>query len=206
VELIIGITIFSIGLSAIYALLQTTMWNAAYSRHEIVVANLLREQIELVKNVRDTNVRNFLPWDNARIESLGTIESSLSPGIYIVENNFSSSWVKIDSTNWTIIESPVTMKKIVTLPPDIADIWDITKLSIDTRWLYVHDPLSLTGSPYAAYVRLTPLSYMDGSSLVQIEASPGKPQWYTIDARVIIKTRWKYREYDAKSIMTDWIK
>ena len=71
-------TIFAIGLSAIYALLQTTMGNASYSRHEIVVANLLREQIELVKHARDTNIRNFLPWDRARIDSLGLLESSFS--------------------------------------------------------------------------------------------------------------------------------
>ncbi len=69
IELIIGMTIFAIGLSGIYALLQSIMGNASYSRHEIVVANLLREEIELIKNIRDTNVRNFLPWDSALIVS-----------------------------------------------------------------------------------------------------------------------------------------
>ncbi len=206
VELIIGITIFAIGLSAIYALLQTTMWNAAYSRHEIVVANLLREQIELVKNVRDTNIRNFLPWDNAKIESLGLIETSFSSGVYIIENNFLYSWTTIKPANGNIETSPITIKKLAVFPTLMADIWETTKLSINSQGIYTHDALSLTGSPYAAYIRLTPIAYMDGSSLVKIENSLGKPQWYTIDARVIIKTRWKYREYDAKSIITDWIR
>lgn len=38
VELIIGMTIFSIGLTGVYALLQTTMSTVRYSRDEIVVS------------------------------------------------------------------------------------------------------------------------------------------------------------------------
>jgi prepilin-type N-terminal cleavage/methylation domain-containing protein len=38
IEIIIGMTIFSIGLTGIYALLETTISNASYSRDEIVAA------------------------------------------------------------------------------------------------------------------------------------------------------------------------
>jgi hypothetical protein len=56
-------TIFAIGLTGILALLGTTMTNSSYSRHEIVVAGLLTEQMELVKNIRDTNLKNYTKWD-----------------------------------------------------------------------------------------------------------------------------------------------
>jgi prepilin-type N-terminal cleavage/methylation domain-containing protein len=69
VELIIGMTIFSIGLTGIYALLNTTIANVNYSRDEIVVAGLLREQIDLAVNMRDSNLRNYIPWDSVAIES-----------------------------------------------------------------------------------------------------------------------------------------
>ena len=38
VELIVGMTIFAIGLTGILALLGNTITNSSYSRHEIVVA------------------------------------------------------------------------------------------------------------------------------------------------------------------------
>jgi prepilin-type N-terminal cleavage/methylation domain-containing protein len=67
IELIVGMTIFSIGLAGIYALLQTTMSSVRYSQDEIIVSGLLREQIDLVNNIRDTNLRNYIPWDSVLI-------------------------------------------------------------------------------------------------------------------------------------------
>ena len=64
IELIVGMTIFSIGLAGIYALLQTTMSSVRYSQNEIIVSGLLREQIDLVNNIRDTNLRNYISWDS----------------------------------------------------------------------------------------------------------------------------------------------
>ena len=68
IEIIVGMMIFSIGMTGILALLHSTINNSLYSRHEIIVANLLREEIELVKNMRNSNVREFLPFDRALVE------------------------------------------------------------------------------------------------------------------------------------------
>lgn len=68
IELIVGMTVFAIGLTAILGLLSNTISNSSYSRHEIVVAGLLREQMELVKNMRDTNLKNYVPWDKIYTE------------------------------------------------------------------------------------------------------------------------------------------
>ncbi len=69
IELLVGMTVFAIGLTGVYALLQTTMSNVSYSRNEIVVSGLLREQIDLVMNMRDTNQRNYIPWDSVYIDA-----------------------------------------------------------------------------------------------------------------------------------------
>lgn len=58
--------IFGIGMTGILALLHTTIENSLYSRHEIVASDILREQIELVKNARNSNVRNFVPFDRLK--------------------------------------------------------------------------------------------------------------------------------------------
>ncbi len=72
IEVIVGMTVFSIGLTAIFALLSTTMTSASYARHETVVAGLLREQMELVKNIRDTNLKNYVEWDKVLAEGSAT--------------------------------------------------------------------------------------------------------------------------------------
>ncbi len=69
IELIVGMTIFSIGLAGIYALLQTTMSSVRYSQDEIIISGLLREQIDLVNNIRDTNLRNYIPWDSVLLSA-----------------------------------------------------------------------------------------------------------------------------------------
>ncbi len=72
VEAIVGMTVFAIGLTALFALLSTTVTSASYARHETVVAGLLREQMELVKNLRDTNLKNYIAWDTVFIENIAT--------------------------------------------------------------------------------------------------------------------------------------
>ncbi len=204
IELIVWMTIFAIWLSGIYALLQSIMGNASYSRHEIVVANLLREEIELIKNIRDTNIRNFLPWDSALIISDTWIESQFSSWIYIVENDYATAIMSLDASLGQIKKSPVYMKRKNILPTDTWALWESMRLYIDDQGRYTHT-LTSTGTPYASYLNLIPLSYIDGGSLVYI-TQDGKPQWYIIDARVIVRSWANYREYDAKNTITDWIK
>ncbi len=62
------------------------MSTVQYSRDEIIVSGILREQIDLVMNMRDTNLRNYIPWDSTRVEN--TPQSILTTGIYTIENNF----------------------------------------------------------------------------------------------------------------------
>lgn len=61
-ELIVGMTIFAVGMTAILAMLQSAINNSLIAKNEIIAANILREQIELVKNTRNTNIRSFAPW------------------------------------------------------------------------------------------------------------------------------------------------
>ena len=66
VELLIAIIVFALGLVAAYSLLQTATAVSMRSRDEIVGGNLLRERIELLKNVRDSNWMNLRNWNSLR--------------------------------------------------------------------------------------------------------------------------------------------
>lgn len=201
VELIVGMLIFSIGMTGILALLHSTINNSLYSRYEIVAGNLLREEIELVKNIRNSNVRNFIPYDSVIID--GSTATGLASGTYIVENNFAYSGVSIQSTDGKVLKMPVKLKPI-TLTGDIANRFSLSRLYLDAQGRYTHTPTA-TGTIYASYIIISPLTFSDGDDNTIAVEKDGKTQWYTIDARVLVQSRG-YQEYDLKSLITDWKK
>lgn len=132
IELIIGMTVFSIGLTGIYALLQTTLSNVNSSRDEIVVSGLLDEEMDLIVNIRDTNLRNYIPWDSLRVEPPLT-QTGFASGAYMIENDFTSSGVAVDPTSGAISRSPVKISKLDTLPLVDGDRWQKTQLRLDPQ-------------------------------------------------------------------------
>ena len=211
IELIVGMTIFSIGLAGIYALLQTTMSSVRYSQDEITVSGLLREQIDLVNNLRDTNLRNYIPWDSALVSTpIGWFDSTILTGaIYTIENDFTSTGLILDTWihNSTILKSPIKLTKISAFPTENALKWWATQLVFDDRGRYVHTG-SITGIPtqFASYIIVSPLGYTGSTGVFSEVKKDTKNQWWIIDARVLVKYNWWYREYDAKSMITDWQK
>ena len=112
IELLVGMTIFSIAITSIFLLLESTMKSVRISRNEVIVSNLLREQLELVRNVRDANLAKGAAWNVARIDD--GAETNFSSGTFLIENDFSTNVTKFgnDSTgNFSILESPVKIKK-----------------------------------------------------------------------------------------------
>lgn len=132
IELIIGMTIFSIGLAGVYALLQTTMSTVRYSRDEIVVSGLLREQIDLVMSIRDTNLRNYIPWDSVLIDPPAR-DTILTAGTYMIENNYATASIVIDPSGGTISNSPIKLTRVDTVPIAESDKWTKTQLRVDDQ-------------------------------------------------------------------------
>ncbi len=87
-------TIFSVGITAIFLLLNQSMQSALHSRNEVIISGLLREQIELVRNIRDSNLGNYTIWDKAKITPSGTHFAS---GVYLIENNFEKNTVSFNT-------------------------------------------------------------------------------------------------------------
>ena len=199
IELIVGMTIFSIGLTGIYALLQTTMSNVRYSRDEIVVSGLLREQVDLVMNMRDTNIKNFIPWDSVLVES--SSQTNFASGYYMIENNFTATGITIDSSSGSITQNTIKLIKVDPFPTTESIKWEKTQLRIDTMWRYFHSETTGTGTQFASYIIVSPLG-INGTEVKK----DGKNQWWIIDARVLVNRNGTIREYDTKSMITDWQK
>jgi prepilin-type N-terminal cleavage/methylation domain-containing protein len=167
IELIVGMTIFSIGLAGVFALLQTTMSTVRYSRDEIVVSGLLREQIDLVMSIRDSNLRNYIPWDSVLIEPPAS-DSTLTAGTYIIENNYATTSIVIDPNSGTISNSPVKMRKLDIFPLSDADKWSVAQLRMDSQGRYIHSETTGTLTQYASYIVVSPLGYTGSTGFTEI--------------------------------------
>ncbi len=104
IELLLSISILTIGLLAVMALFVSSIRESMDSRNQVIAAEMVQEGIELVRNLRDTNIvlgtsafDNFPNNDsnNCRIDymadNLGGSacnSSSNSKDIYLNANNF----------------------------------------------------------------------------------------------------------------------
>lgn len=203
VEMLIGMTIFSVGLAGIYALLQTTMSTVRYSRDEIIVSGLLREQVDLVMNMRDSSIRNYIPFDSVYID--GSTQTWLVAWVYTIESNFAFTGIAVNGTDGVITGSPIKLKKIDPFPTSDADKWTKTALLTDSHGRYVHNGAWVSGTEtqFATYMYVSPLGYTGSTGFVPV-TKDGKNQWWIIDARVLVRANGSYREYDAKTIVSDW--
>jgi hypothetical protein len=92
-----------------------------------------------------------------------------------------------------------------TLPTDDATLWSQTRLYLDDQGRYTHATTS-TGTIYASYVILSPLM-VAGAIVREDPIDPtSSPQGWVIDARVIVNNNGTYRTFDAKSMITDWVR
>lgn len=94
VEIIVAIVVFLIGISGIYAIMQSTMYMNTYNKNYIIATNLAREQIELVRNIRDTNVArtqayNVLKPLTQDFDKEEELIKKIEPWTYTITNNLS---------------------------------------------------------------------------------------------------------------------
>lgn len=79
IEVIIAITVFAIGVLAVLRLITQNLVTLDNTQMRTTATFLAKEGIELVYNMRDSNIDKLLPWDCILDESLspddfGTIE------------------------------------------------------------------------------------------------------------------------------------
>ena len=206
VELIVGMTIFAVGMTAILWLLNSSIDTAILSRHEIVASNLLREQIELIKNTRNTNLRSYTPWNSILLD--GSTPDRLKNGFFTLENDYTTARSVRNAATGNFEKNTVFMKEF--LPPwfsealTLEEKFTTTRLYFDEQNRFTH---TATDRPtkYASYLRIAPLKIDTATTSIEPKKD-GISQWYIIDARVISETRGNYREFDLKTIITDWKK
>lgn len=208
VELLVGMTIFTVGITSIFLLLESTFKSASISRNEIIVANLLREQIELIRNLKENNYKNFAKWDLAKItdESGNIVKNSLFEGNFLVENNFDEKKFEFDE-NW-ISKSPIKIIQKNFNDNDDQKIFEETRLCFNSENFYTHCNGSANEkkTSFASYIKISEMKYDEKNENSKILNENNENQAYIIEAFVINKNNSNYRKYDAKTIITNWMK
>ncbi len=188
IELMVAILVFTVGLLSAFALVDSAMSTAINGRNEIIAANLAREQIELLKNQRDSNWLKQRDWNslqNADGVSGFPPEARLSSGVYIVENsNNPAKPVYFEKVNFSWEQG----KKY---KPD--EIQAFALCFKDGK--YTHECLPTDIKMFYSFVLVEDLK-MDMDNVVINNA-------FSISS-VIISTQRGYREYVIRTILTDW--
>lgn len=188
IEVLIGIFVFSLGLVSIYALLASSLSINSLNQNSIIASNLAREQLELMRNIRDTNYKNLKVYNQQDpAADFNLDETSLFQvwKFYTLENNLSSGNIDVET-----IESPVWK--------EISEIfWSnraFGRLCFDDKNRYVYCSGWWDTSSFLRYIEVTQ---------VQDE------WWALIEDALLITSRvsWYqrgYHEYEVRTILTDW--
>ena len=200
VELMVAIIVFTLGLLGAYGLISSANSLSLKSKDEIIIGNILREKIELVKNMRDGNWIRSKKWDaidpNA-VSATSSTPQSLEAGYYVIENNFSSP----DHPIW-IEKLPYSTIGESEIRSELASGNTHMRLCIDAQNRYSHDCLAegVKKTPFFSFIQIEKASSktangipMDLSGALEVHAYV-----YAADAGI--------RPYDMHTLITDWKK
>ncbi len=217
VEVMTGIIVFSIGMIAIFLLVDSGIWSARLSRDEVIAANLMREQIELLKNTRDSNWLMLRRWDKIWLEdtvtgynwkTLSNTSNQITPGYYTIENNYTSSDISGNEFQYPLNDQhlinkaiPVRMRYIgaTTDSPEslvknaFASTPNNTRLCIDIQERYTYTCTGNSPTPFAGFTKIEPL-------MVAWEEIPNA---MIVTAYIGTLNKWT-RLYEVRTLLTHW--
>lgn len=207
IELILAILVFLIGIMSAYSLLQTATSVSLRSRDEIVGGNLLRERLELVKNVRDSNWMGGRDWNSLRshVETVSDdpafcgasgrpSDCAINPGYYAVENAYGTP------------ESPVRIRKLAFVPDRNRIVSEANgtvapqlRLCLDPKGRYSHDcSPGNEKTPFYAYLKVSEATAKDASG------NPVTVSGALSLSAFFVSTDSGYRTLDMHTVITDW--
>ena len=192
-------------------LLVTSLSINERNKNAIIASNLAREQIELFRNIRDTNYKKLQVWNQMNPLQWYSVAGVFTHwNYYTLENDFTASFSTKLRWLWgTIPEWPSN------LPVNLAAMWNNTaavwsnpasgyRLCIDPNNYYVYCPTTLWSwfeeTPFYRYL------YIDDKDMNWVFLE-GNNATETNTYRVVSKVIWYkrgYHEFEMQTIVADW--
>lgn len=190
IEIMIWIFIFSIGIVSVYSLIISTLELNDYNKNYIIAANLAREQVELVRNIRDSNYKKIQVYNQLNPSDDNHTNTFDFWKYYKIENTF--------STNSNIF--PVRIS-------EISDFWEWEsevnwkmqnyRLCIDDKNLYTFDCYWNEQTPFFRYIKIEKVEHWEEWSTESINDA------FLVKSKVIWYSRG-YKEFEINNIFTDF--
>ena len=180
IEVLIGIFVFSLGLVSIYALLASSLKINDYNNNAIIASNLAREQVELFRNIRDTNYKKLQVWDQTNPQTGSFSNTFVDDTFYTLENNAGTENIDV---------APIIFTWDIDGPAELTGNMTKYRLCLNSSNIYTYD-CSTPGGTQSIFYRYIYVK----------ELEPGS---YQILSKVIWYKRG-YHEYELRTIVTDW--
>jgi len=189
IELLVWIFIFSLWLVSIYAIIITTIRINDYNSNYIVATNLAKEQIELIRNVRDSNYQVLKPFDliEPDWDSFELTDKLKTWNYYTIENIF-----------WTNTDFPILINDINTWFLEWKENLNsmvLSRLCLDDKNLYTYN-CSDSDNVETEYYRFFYVDELKNSNWTIDNA-------YKITSKVVWYKRW-YHEFEINTVLADW--
>ena len=193
IEIMVWIFIFSLWIASVYAIISSTLRVNDYNENYIIATNLAREQIEQVRNIRDSNYKKIQKYNQINPSSTDYWLVFEYDKKYKIENNYSTT---------------------ASFPIEVIDItgwfeqWEVKlnwtsmqgyNLCIDVNNRYTYDcsnPNNIKTFFYK-YISIEKIKYNDSWIEREIDNS------FLIKSKVIWYKKG-YHEFEVKSIIADW--
>lgn len=177
IEVLIGIFVFTLGLVAVYALISSSLRVNNYNKHAIVASNLAREQIELIKNIRDTNYEQLKVWN--AIESWN-LETDKYYKIFLKNSDADISLQ--EQTAWD--ENDISKNTAYKICWDASNAYNYCD---QITW-------DKTKTPYYKYVYISQAKDSLNAPIEDSYIIISKVIWYSYGAH----------EFEIKTLLSDW--
>lgn len=190
IEIMIGIFIFSIWIISVYSLIITTLKLNDYNKNYIIAANLAREQVELVRNIRDSNYEKIQVYNQINPSTDNHSNQFQIWKNYRIENNFSTN-----PDNF-----PVKVTEIIDFwewESEIATKMQSYRLCLNSQNLYTFDCVWNKETPFYRYISIEPVEYKEWVNTKVVDWA------FNVKSKVIWYSKW-YNEFELNNIFTDF--
>lgn len=188
-EVLVWIFIFSMWIISVYSIILSTLNLNDYNKNYIIASNLAREQLELVRNIRDSNYKKI------------QIYNQINPNSNDHDNKFEfDKYYKIENDFSPYSDFPVSVEEINNFWEWVSEIsgkMQDYKLCLDSNNIYTYDCGSWNeNSNFYKYIKIEKVVYNDWSD-IEIDSA------FKVSSKVIWYIKW-YHEFEINTIFTDF--
>jgi len=173
IEVMIAIFVFTLWITSVFMLISSTARINTYNKNFIIASNLAREQIELIRNIRDTNYKNLQKWNLLRPKSWN-YSLVFQPGSFYKIENWAWVWgFHIKSSTWASISDFETALKTA------WDQWEENyRLCLDTNNNYIYcDAWAWKKTNFFKYIEISNLKDASGNIIKDTLKITSKVYW-----------------------------